>query len=114
VGLEGEDAFFHCFFRYQMVHQNGAILSEAMCTISRLLLDSGIPPRIEQEDMVGSSEVEPEPTSAEGYEHHWRALRVLETVYNSSAIPCRSVQSDKIQPCWLQMWLDTIKEGSPL
>jgi hypothetical protein len=96
VGLKGEDAFFHCFFRHQMVHQNGALLSEAMGTISRLLLDSGIPPGIEQEDMIGSSEVEPEPTGAEGYEHYWWALHVLETVYNSRPIPCRSVQPDKV------------------
>jgi hypothetical protein len=114
VGLEGEDTFFHCLFRYQVIHQNGTILSETMGTIGRLLLDSRIPPGIEQKHMISGSEIEAEPTGSEGNEHHRGALCVLETVHHSGSIPCRSVQPDKIQPCCLQMWLDAIEEGRPL
>jgi hypothetical protein len=85
-----------------------------MGTISRLLLDGGIPPRVEQEYMIGSSEVKTEPAGSEGYEHHWWSLGVLETVHHSGSISCRSVQPDKTQPGCLQMWLDAIEEGRPL
>jgi hypothetical protein len=101
VGLEGEDAFFHCVFRYQVIHQNGTILSEAMGTISRLLLNGRVPPGIEQKHMIGGSEIEAEPAGSKGNEHYRWALYILETVHNSGSIPCRSVQPDKIQPCCL-------------
>jgi hypothetical protein len=114
VGLEGEDAFFHRFFRYQVIHQHGTILSEAMGTISRLLLDGRVPPGIEQKHMISGSEIEAEPAGSEGNEHHRGALCVLETVHHSGSISCRSVQPDKTQPGCLQMWLDAIEEGRPL
>ena len=71
MGLKGQKALLHRLCCDQVIHEYGAVLSQAMGSIGGLVFDGRIPPGIEEEDMIGGSEVEAEPTGAQGYEHHW-------------------------------------------
>ncbi len=58
--VQTQDAFFDRIFRHQAIHRHWALLSDAVGAIRCLRLDSGIPPRVEVDDIVGCCQVETE------------------------------------------------------
>ncbi len=58
AGVQRENAFLDGVLRDQAMNGDGAILTDTMGPICGLLLDRGIPPRIQEEDMIRGGEVE--------------------------------------------------------
>ena len=70
------DAFFKCAFADHFVNIYSAVLADAERAIGCLILDSGIPPTVVMEDVIGSGEVETNATSLER-QHKDRARRIV-------------------------------------
>jgi len=96
------------------VDHHGTSLADAVRAIGRLILDGRVPPRVEQENVIGGGEVEPGPAGLERDQHHRRAGVVLEAAHHPSAVPGRAVEPDEIDAGLLQLRLCEIEERGPL
>ena len=54
-----------------MIHGDILVLSDAVGAVGGLLLDGGIPPWVEMKDVVGTGEVESQPSGFQTDEEHW-------------------------------------------
>jgi hypothetical protein len=77
--VEGEDALFDGVGGDEAVDGDGAVLADAVCAVGGLLFDGGVPPGVEEDDVVGGGEVEAEAAGLEGDEEEV-ALAALEGV----------------------------------
>jgi len=75
VFLQGGDFFLDGIPADEAVSEDVAILSDAVSAIDGLCLDGGIPPGIEDEDVIGGGEVQPESARLEADEED-AAIRV--------------------------------------
>jgi hypothetical protein len=86
AGVQRENAFLDGVLRDQAMNGDGAILTDTMGPICGLLLDRGIPPRIQEEDMIRGGEVETRTTSSQREQHDRRAIVALEAFHDGAAI----------------------------
>src|SRR5438105_2334973 len=58
------DAFLDRVLANEALDEYGLFLADAMSAIDRLVLDGGVPPAVEQEDVINELEVEPNAAGA--------------------------------------------------
>jgi hypothetical protein len=56
--LQREDALLDGVLRDEAVDDHRLVLADAVGAVGGLIFDGGVPPRVEQEDVVGGGEVE--------------------------------------------------------
>ena len=85
--LERQYFFFDGISRYESIRNNRLDLPDAMGTIGCLVFDSGVPPWIEMDDVIGSGEVETSSTRPQADQKYGRARWVVPLLTSS----CRFV-----------------------
>ncbi len=63
--LQGQDFLFHRVACDKFVDEDGFILPDAVRAVAGLLLDGGIPPGVEVDDVIGGGEIQPQPAGLE-------------------------------------------------
>ena len=58
----------------KIVELNVAYLTDSECTVDCLVLDGGVPPPVEREDMIGGCQVQPCPTGLEKEDEETRSI----------------------------------------
>jgi hypothetical protein len=56
--VEANDFLLNGAGRNEAIHRYGTFLPDAVGTVAGLVLDGGIPPRVEVDDVIGSRQVE--------------------------------------------------------
>ena len=84
-GLECHDFFFDGSLRDEPVDDDGPGLTDSVGAVDGLRLDGRVPPRVEQDDVVGLDEVEPDTARLERDEERWRVAGA-ELVDDGSAV----------------------------
>src|ERR1019366_3920724 len=77
----GVDPFFDGAAADKLVYQDVAFLADAEGAIGRLVLDSGVPPAIEMNDVASRREVESAAAGFERDDEKRRTLLVLKSAY---------------------------------
>ena len=63
--VQFQDLFFDRVFRDEAIDRDRTSLADAVRSVSRLIFDGRIPPRIEMNDVIGSGEVQASPARFE-------------------------------------------------
>ena len=74
------------------MNENGLVLTDAVRPIERLLLDCGVPPRVEEKHVIGSGKVQTDASRLERDEKNRDVVLVLKPVHYGPAIPRRAVE----------------------
>ena len=78
VLLEGDDFFFDRVLGDEAAGVDSPGLADAVGAVDGLLLDGGVPPGVEEEDVVGGGEVEAEAAGFEADEEELAVVVILE------------------------------------
>ncbi len=69
--LEVEDLFFNGIFRDEPVDEDRFLLSDAVCPVCGLSFYGGVPPGVQDDDVVGGGEVQSEAPGFECEQEEW-------------------------------------------
>ena len=87
VVVEVEDLLLDRLPPDQPIDGHPVDLSDAVRAVGGLVLDGGVPPRVEQEDVIGGREVEPGASGLQRDQQHRRAVLGLEATHHAPAVP---------------------------
>ena len=85
-----------------------------MSPIEGLLLDRGVPPRLEEKHVIGSGEIEPDTSCLERYEKYGHPRVGLKAFDHLTTVARRSVESHVVDAPRLQVGFEKIKHRGPL
>ncbi len=109
-----ENPFFDGVTRDQSMDDDGSLLADAMGAVGGLGFDGRIPPRVEQENMVGGSEIQPGASGSKRKQHdRWTVLR-LEVVDDGTPVARRPIESQPFDSAIAKAGFDAVQETRPL
>ena len=108
--LQLQDALFHSVPRHQAIGEHRFVLADAVRTVDRLGFGRRVPPRVENEDIVGGGEVESDPPSFEADEEHLAVRIGLETFDAIIAVAGLTIEVFVGNALLLQSFLDDAEE----
>ena len=112
--MQIQDALLDGISCDQAVDDDRPFLADSVGAVGGLGFDGRVPPGIQQEDVVGGSEVEPCAAISKGEEHDvFTALRLV-AVDDLSTIARRPVESKPRNAAFAQTRLDVIEQTRPL
>ena len=113
--MESYDFLLNGVFADEVVDGDGLILTYTVSTVGGLLLDGGVPPWVEMEDIVRPCEIEAEASSLETDEED-RLFTILEGGYHLCALLDRhtAIDVEVVHMTLVQLTLDDIEEADEL
>src|SRR5687767_6229322 len=90
--MEFQNALLDGFLRDEAISKHRLALPDAVRPIDCLHLHSGVPPRIEQKDVLRGREIQPDAASFEADEKQRTRLLVLETRNSLGPIACVAIE----------------------
>ena len=112
--MEFEDPFLHGVEGDQAVDNHRPGLTDPVGAIGCLILHGGVPPGVEQEDVVRRSEIQSGPARAQGDQHDRCPLGRVEAGDHPRPVPGGTVETFKSDPRRIQGGFDPVQERSPL
>jgi hypothetical protein len=97
VLLQFYNTFLHRVLSNEPRHEHRAGLTDAVGAVGSLILDGWIPPGVEQKNVIGGREIEPETASAQGKQHDRWAGLVLKLVHHCGAVAGGAIQANEWQ-----------------
>jgi hypothetical protein len=93
MALKVQDSLLNRVTSHKSVNEDRVLLSDPIGTVSRLVLDGGVPPRIYNEDMIRRGEGEPYSTGLEREKHDFRTISRLKTLNERPSVRRRAINS---------------------
>jgi hypothetical protein len=114
VGLKGEHSLLDCISGNQPVNQHGVLLPDSVRPVGCLVLNSWIPPWVNDIDMIGSGQVQANPSGLEGEQENARSIRPLKVPHDLIAVACGSIDPSPRECPFSKLRLNEIKKRCPL
>ena len=112
--LQFDYLFFYCVSANHSVRENRLRLADSVSSVDGLCFHSGIPPRIQQKDVFGRCQVEPQTSGLQADEENTARIVRLKPLDTFLAVTRLSVEIFVVDPFPVQMFTDNGKHAGEL